>query len=119
MHRCACRYARVAGSAHSIRAVPVDLRSTAMCRRECRATQREVAVLIRRTREACGLTQRQLAQRMGSTQSDVARRETGDHETTMKTLSRVADALEVDLADALEVELMVRFGSQEATCRGT
>ena len=76
---------------------------------ECRGTQREVAALIRQTREARGLTQHQLAGRMGSTQSIVARWETGDHEITMKTLTRIADAL--------EVELVVHFGSQEASWR--
>jgi transcriptional regulator with XRE-family HTH domain len=44
---------------------------------------------------------------MGSTQSVVARWETGDHEITMKTLTRIADAL--------GVELVLRYGSQE-TC---
>jgi hypothetical protein len=42
---------------------------------------------------------------MGSTQSTVARWETGDHEMTMKTLSR--------LAAALDLELRVRFGGGE------
>jgi UDP-N-acetylglucosamine 1-carboxyvinyltransferase len=78
---------------------------------ECRATQREVAALIRRTREARGLTQHQLAERIRSTQSAVARWETGDHELTMKTLTRIADAL--------ELELVVRYGSQEASWRST
>jgi transcriptional regulator with XRE-family HTH domain len=77
---------------------------------ECRATQHEVAALIRRTREARGLTQHQLAERMRSTQSAVARWEAGDHEITMKTLTRIADALELDL--------VVRYGSQEASWRG-
>lgn len=103
----ACRYPRVADSAHSIRAVSVDPRSAAMGTQECRATQRDVAALIRRTREACGLTQHQMAERMGSTQSVVARWETGDHEITMKTLARIADAL--------EVALVLRFGSQEVS----
>ena len=62
---------------------------------------------MRRIRETSGLTQRQLAERMGSTQSVVARWETGDHEITMKTLTRIADAL--------GVELVLRYGSQE-TC---
>lgn len=43
---------------------------------------------------------------MQSTQSTVARWEGGEHEVTMKTLSRIADAL--------EVELVVRFGQDGA-----
>ena len=72
---------------------------------ECRASLVEVAALIRRAREGRGLTQHQLALRMGSTQSTVARWEGGEHEVTMKTLTRVAAAL--------ELEFVVRFGSQE------
>lgn len=75
-------------------------------RRCCGATAAEVATLIRRTREDVGLTQHELAERMHSTQSTVARWETGDHEITMKTLSRIADAL--------MVELVVRFGETGA-----
>lgn len=65
-----------------------------------------MATLIRRTREDLGLTQHELAERMQSTQSTVARWEGGEHEITMKTLSRIADAL--------EVEFVVRFGRDGA-----
>jgi transcriptional regulator with XRE-family HTH domain len=74
-------------------------------RAECRATPRDVATLVRRARESCGLTQHELARRMGSAQSTVARWETGDHEITMTTLTRIADAL--------GIEVFVRFGSKE------
>jgi transcriptional regulator with XRE-family HTH domain len=87
--------------------VSIDLGYAPAHAGECRATQGEVAALVRRIRETSGLTQRQLAERMGSTQSVVARWETGDHEITMKTLTRIADAL--------GVELVLRYGSQE-TC---
>jgi transcriptional regulator with XRE-family HTH domain len=85
--------------------VSTDLRSEVSG--ECRAGQREVAALIRRMREVRGLTQHGLAVRMGSSQSVVARLETGDHEITMKTLSRIAAAL--------GAEMVVRFGSREAS----
>ena len=89
--------------------MPVDPRSVVMHPWESQGNQRQVAALIRRAREACGLTQHQLAERLSSTQSVVARWESGDHEVTMRTLARVADAL--------EVELVVRFGSEEAPWR--
>lgn len=72
---------------------------------QCHATLTEVAALIRRVRESRGLTQHQLATLMGSTQSIVARWETGEHEVTMTTLTRVATAL--------DLELLVFFGSPQ------
>lgn len=105
----ACRYCPAARATHSIRAVPVASNDAVVCPWECRATQREVAAFIRRAREACGLTQHQLAQRLGSTQPVVARWETGNHEITMRALARIADAL--------GVQLVVRFGSEETSWR--
>lgn len=107
--RRACRCGRTAGAAHSIRAVPDDPLEAATRPWECPGNQRDVASFIRRARETCGLTQRQLAERLGSTQSVVARWETGDHEITMKALTRIADAL--------EVEILVSFGSKETSWR--
>ncbi len=71
-------------------------------RRECHADPREIADMVRGARESCGLTQRELAVRMGSTQSTVARWETGEHQFTLATLDRIATAL--------GVELRVHFG---------
>lgn len=65
--------------------------------------------MVRRAREERGLTQHQLAGRMGSTQSMVARWETGDHQLTMTTLSRIAGAL--------GIQLVVRFGADETSQR--
>lgn len=55
----------------------------------------EIAAMVRLNREKEGLTQHQLATRMGSTQSIVARWESGEHEITMANLARIADALGV------------------------
>jgi len=52
---------------------------------------------VRRLREAEGLSQRQLAERMGTTQSVIARLEAGGVEPSIKTLDRVALALGVGL----------------------
>jgi transcriptional regulator with XRE-family HTH domain len=51
--------------------------------------------MIRLSREDLGLTQQQLAARMGSTQSIIARWESGEHSITMGALSRIAEALGV------------------------
>lgn len=91
-------------SPHSIRAVSVKPRSAT---RSCRATAQEIAALIRRAREELGLTQFELAERMDSTQSTIARWEGGEHEITMKTSSRIAEAL--------GAELVVRFGKGKAS----
>ena len=53
--------------------------------------------MVRSARESCGLTQRELAMRMGSTQSIVARWETGEHQLTLATLDRIANALGVPM----------------------
>jgi transcriptional regulator with XRE-family HTH domain len=63
--------------------------------------------MVRGARESCGLTQRELAVRMGSTQSTVARWETGEHQLTLATLDRIATAL--------GVQLWVHFGRPGGT----
>jgi transcriptional regulator with XRE-family HTH domain len=67
-------------------------------RRQCHADRRAIAELVRSTRESCGLTQHELALRMGSTQSMVARWETGAHQLTLDTLDRIANALGVQMS---------------------
>jgi len=52
------------------------------------------------------LTQHELAQRLNSTQSVVARWEQGEHDFKVETISRIADAL--------GVEIRVRFGKKGA-----
>ena len=76
-------------------------------RRGCHADPREIADMVRGARESCGLTQRELAVRMGSTQSMVARWETGEHQLTLATLDRIATAL--------DVQLRVHFGRPGGT----
>lgn len=53
--------------------------------------------MLRSTRERLGLTQHELACRLGRTQSMVARWESGDHEITLATLARLAEGLCCDL----------------------
>lgn len=56
-----------------------------------------MAETLRVLREGRRLTQLQLAELVGATQSIVARWETGDHEISMRNLARLAVALRVDL----------------------
>lgn len=52
---------------------------------------------VRRAREAAGLSQRELAQRMGTSQAAVARLELGGVGSTLTTLQRVATALGLEI----------------------
>lgn len=56
---------------------------------------------IREARKAAGLTQREMAARMGTSQPAVARLETGGAAATLSTLQRAAAALNLDLSVAL------------------
>lgn len=87
---------------HSIGAVSVQQSPSSKVPNECRAIRSEIAPLVRLNREFQGLTQHQLATRMGSTQSVIARWESGEHDITMANLSK--------LAEALGVEFIIRFG---------
>jgi transcriptional regulator with XRE-family HTH domain len=57
----------------------------------------EVAEQVRTRRTALGLTQEQLAERMGTTQSVIARLEGGGSPPSLRTLERLADVLDADL----------------------
>jgi len=54
-------------------------------------------ITIRHARLAAGLTQAQLAKRTGLSQPAIARLEDPDHNPTLETLQRVAEALDADL----------------------
>lgn len=65
----------------------------------------ELGRMIRELREARQLSQRELAERMGTTQSVVGRLEAGGSRPTLVTLERIAQAL--------GVRLEVRFQDKE------
>lgn len=62
-------------------------------------------------RAALGLSQRELADRVGTTQSAIARLESGGRPPRIDTLLRIADALDCDL----HVELRPRGAPTEGT----
>jgi transcriptional regulator with XRE-family HTH domain len=49
-----------------------------------------------------GLTQRQLAKRVGTSHSQISRIESGQHKANLETLRRIAEAFELDLVTAFE-----------------
>lgn len=64
---------------------------------EARAN-REVAELVRDLRTNAGLTQRELAERIGTSQSTIARLEDADYSGhTLNVLSRICEALDRNL----------------------
>lgn len=60
-----------------------------------------LAMEVRALREQRGLSQRELAERLGTTQSAVARLEAGHVSPSLPTLDKVADALGVELVVTL------------------
>ena len=69
-------------------------------RREYERTQlaNDVAIKVIRYRADHGLTQSELARRVGMRQPHVARLESGEHEPSVATLARLADALGLDFS---------------------
>ena len=71
-----------------------------------------VGMLIRESREAQGLTQKQLAQRVGTSQSFISRIEDANYDKLMlETLYRIAGALNLPLA--------IRLGKRSAQFQAT
>jgi ribosome-binding protein aMBF1 (putative translation factor) len=63
----------------------------------------QVALAIREAREAARLTQKELAEMIGTTQSVISRLEDADYEGhTLKTLERIAEALQRRVTIRLE-----------------
>lgn len=63
----------------------------------------QAALAIRRAREAAGLTQSQLAKKIGTTQSVISRLEDADYEGhTLKMLERLAEVLHQRVVIQLE-----------------
>lgn len=65
----------------------------------------QIAILIRKAREQAGLTQKQLAAKIGTTQSVVSRLEDADYEGhSLSVLQRIAEALGMKLKIGMSVD---------------
>lgn len=53
----------------------------------------ELARLVIKHRAAAGISQKELAQRVGTSHSAISRLESGRHKTSVETLQRIAEAL--------------------------
>jgi transcriptional regulator with XRE-family HTH domain len=72
-----------------------------------------MAEIVYRLRTGAGLTQTELARRMGTTQSSIARVEAGGSLLTLDLLDRVGRALDAQITLTVSGET-VRFGSTDA-----
>lgn len=63
---------------------------------------RTIGSNIRMVRKSAGISQTELANRVGSNKSAISRYENGMQKPSLDTLMRMADALDVDLADLLK-----------------
>jgi DNA-binding XRE family transcriptional regulator len=70
--------------------------------REARAPYREIAWLLIRYRMDHGFTQQQLAERVGTSYSQISRIESGRQKTNLDTLLRIARALDLKVELAFE-----------------
>ncbi len=80
-------------------------------RREAFAPYREIAWLLIKYRMDHGLTQQQLAERVGASHSQISRIESGRQKTNLDTLLRIAHAL--DLKVTIGFESISRDGKAE------
>lgn len=79
--------------------------------RERLAQYEAIARFVIQRRAELGLTQEQLAERMGTSHSAISRIESGQHRTSVATLERLADALEARFVMGFET------GTPEAPVR--
>jgi transcriptional regulator with XRE-family HTH domain len=66
------------------------------------ARRRALTEQLAATRQAIGMTQTEVAARMGTSQSAVARLESGDADVRLSTIERYADALQVVVSWQIE-----------------
>ena len=62
---------------------------------EALAPYEQLARIVIRRRMELGLTQRELAERMGTSHSAISRIESGQHSTSVQTLQRLAESLDM------------------------
>lgn len=70
--------------------------------REARAAYREIAWMLIKYRMDHGLTQQQLAERVGTSYSQISRIESGRQKTNLDTLLRIAHALDPKIVIGFE-----------------
>lgn len=75
------------------------------------APYEQLARIVIRRRMDLGLTQQELAERMGTSHSAISRMESGQHGTSVRTLQRLAESLEMRFVMGFE------YGPEEKPVR--
>lgn len=72
---------------------------------------RAIGSNIRMVRETTGISQTELANRVGTNKSAISRYENGTQTPSLNTLMRVADAMSVDLVDLIKEKTTLPLGN--------
>lgn len=92
-----------------------QLKDEAFAERFRRAEQEwDLALEIARQREAAGLTQRELAQKIGTSQQQISRLERPNYRGSLTTLERVAEALNLTVEVRLHPKRETRKSARAA-----
>jgi len=81
--------------------------------REAKEGYREIAWLLIRYRTDHGLSQQELARRVGTSYSQISRIESGRQRTSLETLLRIAHALELKMVVGFEETIGDAAGRRE------
>lgn len=68
---------------------------------------------IRKIRKEKGMTQKELAKKLGTTPQNIAQYETGKRNAKQETLQKIADALEVDVCELITAGLNIETDSPD------
>ncbi|MDC0764929.1 helix-turn-helix transcriptional regulator [Brevibacillus sp. AG] len=72
-----------------------------------------VGKMIREIRKAQGLSQEQLAERVGTKHTDIGKLERGERNVTLKTLVRVASSLGIEIHKLFEYDIQSKSSEKE------
>ncbi|WP_064199067.1 helix-turn-helix domain-containing protein [Brevibacillus brevis] len=72
-----------------------------------------IGKVIREIRKAQGLSQEQLAERVGTKHTDIGKLERGERNVTLKTLEKVASSLEIEVYKLFEYDIQEKSSEKE------
>ncbi|ATF13600.1 XRE family transcriptional regulator [Brevibacillus brevis X23] len=72
-----------------------------------------IGKMIREIRKAQGLSQEQLAEKVGTKHTDIGKLERGERNVTLKTLEKVASSLEIEVYKLFEYDIQEKSTEKE------
>lgn len=72
-----------------------------------------VGKMVRETRKSLGLSQEQLAEKVGTKHTDIGKLERGERNVTLKTLEKVANTLGIEVYQLFEYEIQSKLSQKE------